>query len=168
MYECIPVDEPELSAGVLAYCTKDLLLNSPINQANNTPEAAKRNGSGYIPSLSLLLLSYAACLAHHINESHNQGSEADAAKGVCESPSGCTPCSTTWHSAWLSSTEEPTAINTCDNGVNRILKPKRFVNSATFSAIEKEPWRVNLGHELHAASINVLGRIEMIAIHTTR
>ena len=138
MYECIPVDESDLSAEVLAYGTRDLLLNSPINQANNTPEAAKRNGSGDIPSLSLLLLSYAARLAHHINESHNQGSEADAAKGVCKSPPGCTPCGTTWHSTWLSGTEEPAAIDTCDNGVNRILEPDKFMISANFSAMGKE------------------------------
>ena len=138
MYESIAVDESELSAEVLAYGTRILLLNSPINQANNTPEAAKRNGGGYIPSLSLLLLSYAACLAHHINESHNQGSKADAAKGVCKSPPGCTPCGTTWHSTRLSGTEEPATIDTCDNGVNRILEPDRFMNSATFSAMGKE------------------------------
>ena len=46
MYECIAVDESELSADVLACGTRNLLLNSPINQANNTTEAAKRNGGG--------------------------------------------------------------------------------------------------------------------------
>ena len=137
MYECIAVDESELSAEGLAYGARNPLLNSPINQPNYTSEAAKRNGCGYIPSLSLLLLSYAECLAHHINKSHNQGSEADAAKGVCKCPPGCTPCGTTWHSAWLSGTEEPAAIDTCDNGVNRILEPDRFMSSATFSAMKR-------------------------------
>ena len=138
MYECIAIDESESSAEVLAYSTRNLLLNSPINQPNNASEAAKRNGGGCIPSLSLLLLSYAECLAHHINESHNQGSKADAAKGVRKSPPGCTPGGTTWHSTWLSGTEEPAAIDTCDNEVNRVLEPDRCMSSATFSEMGKE------------------------------
>lgn len=48
------------------------LLDSPINQSNDTSQAAKRDGGGHIPSLSLLLLSYADGLAYHIDESDDQ------------------------------------------------------------------------------------------------
>ena len=98
-----------------------LSLNSPVNQSNDTSEAAKGDGGGHVSSLSLLLLGYAARLAHHVDESHNQRSETDTAKGVCESSLGGTSCSTTWHSTWLSCTEEPTTVNTCDDGVNGVL-----------------------------------------------
>ena len=130
MNKGITVDKPKPSAGGFDECSMMFSLNGPIDQSDDTSEAAERNGGSHIPSLSLLLLSYATCLAHHVNESHNQRSKADTAKGVCKSSLCCASCGTTWHSTWFSSTEEPAAIDTGDDGVDRVLEPSGVEKSA--------------------------------------
>lgn len=110
----------------------ELLLNSPINQSNDTSKAAECDGGGYIAPLSLLLLSYANCLAHHVYESHNKRSKADTAKGVRKSSPGRAPCGTTWHSTRFPSTEEPAAIDPRDDGVDCVLEPNKVEKSAAF------------------------------------
>ena len=132
MNEGIAIDKPKRSAGGFDVGSKMFSLNGPIDQSNDTSEAAERDGSYHIPSLSLLLLSYATCLAHHVNESHDQRSKADTAKGVCESSPCGAPCGTAWHSTWFPSTEKPAAIDTSDDGVDRVLEPNGVDKLAVF------------------------------------
>ena len=134
--EGIAIDKSRRSAGTFDAYSKMFSLNGPIDQSNDASKAAERDGGSQIPSLSLLLLSYATCLAYHVDERHDQRSKADTAKGVRKSSPCCAPCGTTWHTTWLSSAEEPATIDTGDDGVDRVFEPNGVEKSAVFQCLK--------------------------------
>ena len=144
MNEGIAIDKSRRSAGSFDAYSKMFSLNGPVDQSNDTSKAAERDGGSHIPSLSLLLLGYATCLAHHVDERHDQRSKADTAKGVRKSSPGCAPCGATWHSTWLSSAEEPATIDTGDDGVDRVFEPNGIEKSAVIRFLKYGTPRASL------------------------
>ena len=168
MYERITIDESRWSAGVSVHEQYVFLLNSPINQSNDALKATERDGGGYVPLLSLLLLSYATCLAHHVDESHNQWSEADTAKGVCQSSPCRSSCGPTWHSTWLPSTEEPAAIDSRNDGMDCIFEPKKSREISKLSSRRKiEGWdKCPSGASQNALKLSIEGLKDWISLTT--
>ena len=59
-------------------------------------------------------------MTKHVDDSYDQAAEADGAKAVGQSTSGCASCYTLWH---IVAAEVPAAVYSGDDGVDRILEP---------------------------------------------
>lgn len=107
MRECIAVDE----------------LDSPVNQANDATQDTKGNLSSNVSLLTLLTLRDTHSMSDHIDNGDDQGSEADAAKGVGHCSFEGTARRATRHPTWFARTEKPRFIDPSDGGVQGNLDP---------------------------------------------
>ena len=98
-------------------------LHGPIQQADKTLQTAECNHTHDVALLGFLLLSYGDGLPEHVDQGNDQGTERDAAKGVCHSTAECTSSDAAGHSTWLSGAEEPTAVDASDGGVQGVFEP---------------------------------------------
>ncbi len=99
------------------------VLNSPVDQADDTTQDAKCDRTARISLPSLGRLRNATRLADHIDQRHDQRPETDTAKRVRQRPPGSPSRGTRWHSSRFPCAEEPRSVDAGDDGVDGVLQP---------------------------------------------
>ena len=136
MAECVTVDE----------------LDGPIDQSDDTAEKTETDFSDYVSLCGFLLLSYTDCLAEHIDQRHDERSKADTAETICHCATEGPACSTTGHTAWFSTAEEPRPVHACDGRVKGILDPFR-------DPVSRKRYKDKKTYDFCGRTASVTGRI---------
>nr|POF06841.1 hypothetical protein CFP56_77049 [Quercus suber] len=94
-------------------------LHSPVQETDDASEDAERDARGHITGVGFMLSGDRAGLAEHVDDGHQQTTQADGTEAVRQSAASST---SRWPFGWVAWGKVPCAVHARDGDVDDILE----------------------------------------------